>query len=51
MPISEAIALLQQLDYRPGAIPVDPRRLQALRQRRRRGWFLPLWQRRGGDRR
>jgi hypothetical protein len=48
MPISEAIALLHKLDYRPGAIPVDPRRLQALRQRRRRGWFLPFWERRGG---
>lgn len=48
MPISEAIVLLQQLDYRPRAIPVDPRRLQALRQRRRRGSrFLPWLERRG----
>ncbi|MFN9692583.1 MAG: EAL domain-containing protein [Synechococcaceae cyanobacterium] len=51
MPISEAIALLQQLDYRPGAIPVDPRRLQALRQRRRRGWSPLWWERRGGGQR
>lgn len=47
MPINEAIALLQQLDYRPRAIPVDPRRLQTLRQRRRRGgWLLPWLERR-----
>ena len=36
LPISEAIALLQGLNYRPSAIPVDPRRLQAVRRRRRR---------------
>ena len=43
MPISDVIPMLQQLDYRPRAIPVDPRRLQALRQRRRRGGWLPPW--------
>jgi EAL domain-containing protein (putative c-di-GMP-specific phosphodiesterase class I)/GGDEF domain-containing protein len=32
--ISDAIALLQKLDYRPRAIPVERRRLQAIRRRR-----------------
>ena len=40
MPISSAIELLEQLDYRPRAIPVDPGRLQVLRQRRQRGGRL-----------
>lgn len=40
LPISEAIALLQGLNYRPSAIPVDPRRLQAVRRRRRRSLSL-----------
>lgn len=59
MPISEAIHLLQDLDYRPAAIPVDPRRLRSLRRRRRRltwgflmhapwhfSWRLPFQDRR-----
>lgn len=46
MPISAAIELLQQLDYRPRAIPVDPRRLQALRQRSLSGRILPWLERR-----
>ncbi|MCS5701006.1 sensor domain-containing phosphodiesterase [Cyanobium sp. FGCU-52] len=48
MPIDQAIELLQSLDYRPGAIPVDPRRLQSVRRRRRRTiWRLPFLDRRG----
>ena len=47
MPIDQAIELLQSLDYRPSAIPVEPRRLQALRRRRRRPlWRLPFLDRR-----
>jgi len=40
IPVSRAIEELQRLDYRPGAIPVDPERLKLLRRRRRRGFFL-----------
>lgn len=41
--ISDAIALLQKLDYRPRAIPVDQRRLQAVRRRRLRSYLrLPF---------
>jgi len=47
MPIDQAIELLQSLDYRPGAIPVDPRRLQSVRRRRRTIWRLPFLDRRG----
>lgn len=36
LPIDQAIALLERLDYRPGAIPVDPSRLTAIRRRRQR---------------
>lgn len=47
MPIDQAIELLQSLDYRPGAIPVDPRRLQSVRRRRPTIWRLPFLVRRG----
>ena len=41
--ISEAISLLQRLDYRPRAIPVDRRRIQATRRRRLRSYLrLPF---------
>jgi len=44
IPVSRAIEELQRLDYRPGAIPVDPERLKVLRRRRRRGFFrLPFF--------
>jgi len=47
MPVSEAINLLDSLHYRPGAIAVDPRRLQDVRRRlRRRPWRLPFLDRR-----
>jgi EAL domain-containing protein (putative c-di-GMP-specific phosphodiesterase class I)/GGDEF domain-containing protein len=47
LPITEAIVLLQELNYRPSAIPVDPRRLQAVRRRRRRSsWLLSFLDRR-----
>lgn len=47
LPISEAIALLQGLDYRPGALPVDPQSLRDIRRRRRRtSWRWPLFERR-----
>jgi hypothetical protein len=47
LPINEAIVLLQGLNYRPSAIPVDPRRLQAVRRRRRRSsWLLSFLDRR-----
>ena len=47
LPINEAIVLLQGLNYRPSAIPVDPRRLQAVRRRRRRSsWLLGFLDRR-----
>jgi EAL domain-containing protein (putative c-di-GMP-specific phosphodiesterase class I)/GGDEF domain-containing protein len=46
-PINEAIDLLQGLDYRPSAVPVDPRRLQEMRRRRRKSlWRLPFLDRR-----
>ena len=47
LPIDGAIELLQQLDYRPAAVPVDPRRLRAVQRRRRRPWRLPFLDRRG----
>ncbi|MFM7362583.1 MAG: EAL domain-containing protein [Cyanobium sp.] len=34
VPISDAIAALQTLDYRPRALPLEPGRLRALRRRR-----------------
>lgn len=41
--ISEAIGLLQRLDYRPRAIPVERRRIQAVQRRRRRSYLrLPF---------
>ncbi len=47
LPISEAIDLLQGLGYRPSAIPVDPRRLRAVRRRRHRAqWLRPFLDRR-----
>jgi diguanylate cyclase (GGDEF)-like protein len=47
LPISDAIELLQGLDYRPGALPVDPRRLRDVRRRRRRlPWRWPMFERR-----
>lgn len=47
LPISEAIELLQGLDYRPGALPVDPIRLRDVRRRRRRlPWRWPWFERR-----
>ncbi|MFM7674780.1 MAG: EAL domain-containing protein [Synechococcus sp.] len=46
MPVDAAIEMLQALDYRPSAIPVDPRRLQAIRRRRRSFWKLPFLDRR-----
>lgn len=39
MSISEAITLLQKLDYRPRAIPVDRRRLQTARRSRLRSFL------------
>lgn len=46
--VEAAIEMLQDLDYRPSAIPVDPRRLQAVRRRRRRSlWRWPFHERRG----
>ena len=43
MSISEAIAGLQKLNYRPRAIPVDPRRIKAVRRRRLRSYLrLPF---------
>lgn len=43
MAISEAIGLLQKLDYRPRAIPVERSRLQAARRRRLRTYLrLPF---------
>lgn len=39
MPISEAIALLQRLDYRPRALPVDRHRIRAVRRRRLRSYL------------
>jgi EAL domain-containing protein (putative c-di-GMP-specific phosphodiesterase class I)/GGDEF domain-containing protein len=46
-PINQAIDLLQSLNYRPSAIPVDPRRLAAIRRRRRTPlWRLPFLERR-----
>jgi EAL domain-containing protein (putative c-di-GMP-specific phosphodiesterase class I) len=50
LPIDQAIELLQSLDYRPSAIPVDPRRLKAVRRRRRGSfWRLPFQDRRGSS--
>lgn len=40
--ISEAISLLQKLDYRPRAIPVDRRRIHAARRRLRSYLRLPF---------
>jgi diguanylate cyclase (GGDEF)-like protein len=43
MSLSDAIAYLQNLNYRPRAIPVEPARIQALRRRRLRSVFrLPF---------
>ncbi len=43
MAISEAISLLQKLDYRPRAIPVERRRIQAARKRQLRSYLkLPF---------
>jgi len=39
MPLSDAIAYLQNLDYRPRALSVEPGRIQALRRRRLRAAF------------
>jgi EAL domain-containing protein (putative c-di-GMP-specific phosphodiesterase class I) len=49
--ISEAISLLQKLDYRPRAIPVDRQRIKAVRRRRLRSYLrLPfLGERRTND--
>jgi EAL domain-containing protein (putative c-di-GMP-specific phosphodiesterase class I)/GGDEF domain-containing protein len=48
--INQAIQLLQDLDYRPKAIPVDPRRLRQVRRRLRRpSWRLPFFDRRQGQ--
>jgi predicted signal transduction protein with EAL and GGDEF domain len=51
IPISEAISLLQKLDYRPRAIPVDRQRIKAVRRRRLRSYLrLPfLGERRTND--
>ncbi|MFM7313117.1 MAG: EAL domain-containing protein, partial [Cyanobium sp.] len=47
MPVDAAIEMLQSLNYRPSAIPVDPSRLRAIRRRRRRSfWSLPFLDRR-----
>ena len=46
LPVDAAIELLQALDYRPRAIPVDPRRLKAIRRRRQSFWRLPFFDRR-----
>jgi len=43
MSLSDAITYLQNLNYRPRAIPVEPARIQALRRRRLRSVFrLPF---------
>ena len=43
--LPDAISLLQQLHYRPGAIPVNPGRVRATRLRRgMRSWFGSLVQ-------
>jgi diguanylate cyclase len=42
LPIDEAIALLHRLDHRPGAIPIDTRRLEARRRWRWPSWRLPF---------
>ena len=49
--ISEAISLLQKLDYRPRAIPVDRHRIRSARRRRLRSYLrLPfLGERRSND--
>ncbi|MFM7312793.1 MAG: EAL domain-containing protein [Cyanobium sp.] len=39
LPISETIVALQQLGYRPRAIPVDRGRIRAARRRRLGSWF------------
>jgi len=39
MSISDAIASLQKLDYRPRAIPVEPGRIRAVRRRRLRSYL------------
>ncbi len=45
--ISAAIQLLQELNYRPGALPVDPKRLSALRRKKKPfSWSLPFKDRR-----
>lgn len=47
LPINAAIELLQNLDYRPRAMPVDPDSLREVRRRRRRPpWRLPFLDRR-----
>jgi EAL domain-containing protein (putative c-di-GMP-specific phosphodiesterase class I)/GGDEF domain-containing protein len=47
MPVSGAIRLLESLDYRPRALAVDSRRLQAVRRRLRNGsWRRPFGERR-----
>jgi len=47
VPVDAAIEMLQALNYRPSAIPVDPRRLKAIRKRRQRSfWRLPFLDRR-----
>jgi EAL domain-containing protein (putative c-di-GMP-specific phosphodiesterase class I) len=49
MSVSEAIALLETLDYRPRALAVDPQRLQAVRRRLRSDfWRRPSQDRRSG---
>lgn len=51
MSISDAIVMLQKLDYRPRAIPVEPARIRALRRRRLRTYLrLPFFRgRRSSD--
>jgi EAL domain-containing protein (putative c-di-GMP-specific phosphodiesterase class I)/GGDEF domain-containing protein len=44
MPVSEAIALLETLDYRPRALAVDPQRLRAVRRRLRSNFWRRLSQ-------
>jgi hypothetical protein len=48
MPVSEAIALLETLHYRPRALAVDPQRLQAVRRRLRSNFWRRPFQDRFG---
>jgi diguanylate cyclase len=47
MPVDQVMDCLADLQYRPGALPVDPRRLNRIRrQQRHSGWRIPFLDRR-----